>query len=87
MGETITGLDLEKLSEGKLFDGVELIISNSNGRIETVHKEPGKVNISCLIYDVIGRKSVRYKGGSEVIPGEYNYKMYKKKLMEVGQWH
>ena len=88
--ETITGVDLEKLSVGGIFEGDELIISNSGRRMETIRKEPESEDISCFVYNLIkGRRlgSVCYIGGSEVPPEEPDYQRHMKKLMGVGLWH
>ncbi|MEK6847854.1 MAG: hypothetical protein AABX50_01890 [Nanoarchaeota archaeon] len=86
--ETITGVNLEKLLVGRVFEGDELIISNSGKRMETIRKEPGSDEIRCFGYDIIATKnSVRYNGGCEVTPGEDDYERYKKKLEEAELWH
>ena len=86
--ETITGVNLERLLVREVFEGDELIISNSGKRMETIRKEPESDEIRCFVYDILEReRSVRYKGGYEVTPDKSDYGRYKEKLTEVGLWH
>ena len=86
--EKITGVNLKKLLEGKIFEGDELILSNSGRRLETIRREPGSDTIRCFVYDIIPANNlIRYNGGSETDPNEPDYGRYRRKLTEAGLWH
>ncbi len=87
MTETITGVNLDKIIEGAIFDGDELIIIRSKQRMMTI-RQTDEEEITCFYYDIsIRNNSVHNNGHGERTPNNPDYSGYKQKLMGAGLWH